>query len=165
MSDSLRVTLSMMPYGIYILTTHHEDDDNAMVANWITQVSFTPRLISAGIQTTSYSYGLIEASRVFTINMFRKDDGDKLRPFYRSRKSHPEKMQEATYTAAPKTGCPIVEGAAAYIEVEVKDIIDVGGDHNLVIGTPINGTVVKRPRLDGAQDIYTLVDANMNYSG
>ena len=42
--------LRRLPYGFYIITSRHGDDVNAMVLNWLTQVSFEPRMIAIGLQ-------------------------------------------------------------------------------------------------------------------
>ena len=41
MSDDLiKDALRMMPYGFYAVSSRSEDDENAMVANWVMQTSF-----------------------------------------------------------------------------------------------------------------------------
>lgn len=57
--DKIRDVLRMMPYGFYSITSRRGDEVNAMVANWITQSSFEPQLVTLALQKTSYSYGLI----------------------------------------------------------------------------------------------------------
>ena len=59
--DKIKDALRMMPYGFYAFTTKHGDDVNAMVVNWVSQVSYTPRLIAVGLQKTSYSMKKWEA--------------------------------------------------------------------------------------------------------
>ena len=44
--DSIRDALKMMPYGFYAFTTKNGDDVNAMVVNWVSQMSYAPRLIA-----------------------------------------------------------------------------------------------------------------------
>ena len=78
----------------------------------------------------------------------------------RSRK--PEKMDEADYSAAPETGVPVLAGAAAYIECKVTQIIDVAGDHDIVVGEAINAEVIK----EGAPpDVLSLTELGWSYAG
>ena len=62
------------------------------------------------------------------------------------RAKKPEKMAEANYSAAPETGVPVLAGAAAFIECKVTQIVDVGGDHDIVVGEAINADVIERRR-------------------
>lgn len=160
--DSIKDALRMMPYGFYSITSRSGDEVNAMVANWVSQVSFEPRLVALGLQKTSFSYGLIEEGRVFAINIFRKEDEEILMPFCKSRAKFANKMEEATYRAAPVTGCPILDGAAAYIEFKVARIIDVGGDHDIVVGEPVGAEVLKESE---ASDVLTLPHLGWSYAG
>jgi len=160
--DPIKDALQMMPYGFYSITTHHEDDVNAMVANWITQVSFEPRQVAIGLQKSSYSHGLVEKGRVFTINLFRSEDKESMMSFTKGRSKNPDKMKEAKFTAAPITGCPVLEGSAAYIEFKLVDIIDIGGDHDIVIGEAVGANVLKP---SDAADMITLPGIGWSYAG
>lgn len=163
MSDeSIKDALRMMPYGFYSVTSRNGDDVNAMVANWISQVSFEPRLLALGLQKTSYSHGVIERGRVFAINIFRAEDQEIIMPFCKSRAKFPDKIKEATYSAAPVTGCPVLEGAAAYIEFKVQQIIDIGGDHDIVVGEAVGAEVLKPGE---ASDTLTLPHLGWSYAG
>ena len=48
--DTISNALKMMPYGFYAFTTKSDDDANIMVVNWVSQMSYAPRLIAVGIQ-------------------------------------------------------------------------------------------------------------------
>lgn len=163
MSDNpIKDALHLMPYGFYSLTSRNGDDVNAMVANWITQASFSPRLIAVGLQKTCYTHGVIEEGRVFCINLFKKEDQEAMMPFTKSRSKRPDKMENATYSEAPETGCPILEGATAYVECQVTDIIDVGGDHDIVVGEVVGAGVLKEAEVS---DMMTLPHIGWSYAG
>ena len=66
--DTIKDALKMMPYGFYAFTTKHGDDVNAMVVNWVSQMSYAPRLLAVGIQKSCYSHGLVSAGQVFGLN-------------------------------------------------------------------------------------------------
>jgi flavin reductase (DIM6/NTAB) family NADH-FMN oxidoreductase RutF len=153
--------LRRFPYGFYSITSTNGDEVNAMVANWLTQVSFEPRLIALGLQKTSYSHGLIEEGGVFNVNLFLKDDSELIKPFTKSRSKNPEKMHDVDFTLSPETKCPILDGAAAYIECQVIDI-HPAGDHDVVIGKVIGGEEIK-PGDSG--DSLTLEYLGWSYSG
>jgi flavin reductase (DIM6/NTAB) family NADH-FMN oxidoreductase RutF len=160
--DPIKDALRLMPYGFYSLTSRSGDDVNAMVANWITQASFTPRLIVVGLQKTCYTHGVIEQGRVFCVNMFKKEDQEAMMPFTKGRAKRPDKMENATYTEAPETGCPILEGAAAYVECRVVDMLDVGGDHVILVGEAVGAAVMKEAEVS---DMMTLPHLGWSYAG
>ncbi|MFN2224589.1 MAG: flavin reductase family protein [Chloroflexota bacterium] len=163
MSDnSIKDALRMMPYGFYSITSRNGDVVNAMVANWISQVSYEPRLVALALQKTSYTHGLVEEGGVFAINIFLKEDQEIIMPFCKSRAKFANKMEEASYSAAPETGCPILDGAAAYVEFKVAQIIDIGGDHDIVVGEPVGAKVLKEAE---AGDVLTLPHLGWSYAG
>lgn len=154
--------LKLMPYGFYVLTSHTEDDDNIMVFNWFTQTSFEPQLVAVGLQKTSHTYGLVDQSRVFTVNLFRAEDQDAVKPFTKGRAKNPDKMKGVDFERAPQTACPVLPQAAAYLECRVVDIFETGGDHNLVLGEVINAEM-RQP--GEAADMLTLPAIGWNYAG
>ena len=160
--DPIKDALRLMPYGFYSLTSRNGDDVNAMVANWITQASFTPRLVVVGLQKTCYTHGVIEKGRVFCLNLFKKEDQEAMMPFTKSRAKKPDKMKDATYTTSPETGCPVLEGAAAYVECRVVDILDVGGDHVILVGEAVGAAVLKEAQVT---DMMTLPHIGWSYAG
>ena len=83
-------------------------------------------------------------------------------PFTKARAKRPDKMETASYTPAPETGAPVLAGAAAFIECKVTQIVDVGGDHDLLVGEVINAGILK----EGAvEDTLTLPHVGWSYAG
>ena len=160
--DRIKDALKMMPYGFYSFTTRHGDDVNAMVVNWVSQMSYAPRLIAVGIQKSCYSHGLVSAGQVFGLNLFLQADSDAIMGVTSGRARKPEKMDAADFSAAPETGVPVLAGAAAYIECKVTQIIDVGGDHDIVVGEAINAEVMKPA---DPPDVLSLTELGWSYAG
>ncbi len=160
--DPIKDALMMMPYGFYSVTSKADDDVNAMVANWVSQASFEPRLLVMALQKTCYTRGLIEKSGVFALNIFRAEDEEAIKPFTKGRAKDPDKMKDARFTPAPETGCPVLEGSAAYLECKVQRIIDIGGDHDIVIGEVVGAGVSKPGEAD---ETLTLPGIGWSYAG
>lgn len=160
--DKVKDALQMMPYGFYSITSCTSDDANAMVANWVTQASFTPRLIALGLQKTCYTHSLLEEGGSFAVNIFSQEDSEAIMPFTKGRSKNPDKMKDASYTQAPLTGCPVLDGAAAYVECRVVQIVDVGGDHDIVVGEVLGGDVIKELE---STEVLTLPKLGWSYAG
>lgn len=160
--DTIKKALKMMPYGFYVLTSHAGDEVNIMVSNWLTQISFEPRLVAWGLQRTSHTHELVEKGKVFTINILRKEDDDLIMQFTKSRAKDPDKVKNASYSPAPETGCPVLDGAVAYIECKVLDIVGFNGDHDIVVGEVVGAGV--REELEPG-DVLTLPAIGWSYAG
>jgi flavin reductase (DIM6/NTAB) family NADH-FMN oxidoreductase RutF len=160
--DPIKDTLRRMPYGFYAISSHFKQDDNIMVANWITQTSFSPRQVTLALQITSHSYELITKSKVFAINVFLQADQELIFPFTKSRSKNPDKMKDIEYTTAQATGCPIVSGAAAVLECKVINVFDTGGDHHLILGEVIASEEFKPGKVD---DTLNLPGVGWSYAG
>jgi len=161
-NDNIKEVLRRLPYGFYSITSKFGDEENARVLNWMTQVSFEPRLIAIVVQKTSFSYHLIEKGKVFVLNVFNIEDADAVIPITKGRKKNPEKMKNLDYKPGAEIGCPILDDAAAYLECRVRSIQVVGGDHNIVVGE-IVGAGVRKP--GSAEDTLSLPKIGWIYSG
>jgi flavin reductase (DIM6/NTAB) family NADH-FMN oxidoreductase RutF len=159
---AIKDVLKRLPYGFYSITSRNGDEVNAMVANWVMQASFTPRLVVVGLATKSYSYGVISAGRVFGINLFVKGDEAAMMPFTKARAKNPEKMANAAFTPGPVTGVPVLDGAAAYLECRVYDLLSIGGDHDLLVGEVVGAGVLKAGEVT---DTLTLPHVGWSYAG
>lgn len=160
--DKVKSVLRMMPYGFYALTSRNGDDVNGMVVNWVMQTSYTPRLVAVGLSKTAYSHGVISEGKVFALNLFHNEDKDAIMGLTKSREKNPDKMKDATYTESAETQCPVLAGASAYLECKVVQIVDVGGDHDILVGEVINADVMK----DGeVADTLTLTEVGWSYAG
>jgi flavin reductase (DIM6/NTAB) family NADH-FMN oxidoreductase RutF len=154
--------LKMIPYGFYALTSRDGEDRNVMVLNWFSQVSFEPHHVAIGLQNTSYSYGLVEKSRKFVINIMNKEDAEVIKAFTKSREKNPEKFKNANTSDAPVTGLPVLDEAAAYLECEVVEMVDTGSGHSVVVGKVVGGDVSKPGK---PEDTLTLLDLGWSYAG
>lgn len=160
--EAVKDLLQRIPYGFYGITSRSGDEVNAMVANWITQASYEPRLIVLALQRSSFTYRLVSEGGVFTLNLFNRENEEFIKPFTKSRAKNPDKMVGIDYSIAPLTECPILPGVFGYIECEVRDIFTSGGDHDLVLGEVVGGEVLKPGTVD---DTLTLMDLGWSYAG
>ena len=160
--DPIKDALKIMPYGFYSITSKNGDEVNAMVANWVIQASFTPRHVALALAKKSHTYQIIPHGRVFAVNIFNKADQDALIAFSKSTEKNPDKMKNAQYTPAPETGCPVLEGASAYVECRVINVVDSGGDHVIIVGEVVGAGMMKDISID---DVLTLPHIGWSYAG
>jgi len=160
--DKIKDALRMMPYGFYAFTTKDGDDVNAMVVNWVSQMSYAPRLLAVGIQKSCYSRGLLAVGGGFGLNIFLQADSEAIMGITSGRAKKPEKMDAVQFSPAPETGAPVLADAAAYIECKVTQIIDVGGDHDIIVGEAINADVMKE---SAPPDVLSLTQLGWSYAG
>ena len=152
MSDSspqIVEVMECMPYGLYIIGSTGESGPNGMMGDWVTQVSFEPRLLSTAIENDAHTLANIRATGFFTLNFLSESpEGMSLArhfaaPFNASKIGGPlalgvrSKLATSMYRLSAQR-CPILNAAMAWLECKVIQFGPVG-DHTLVIGQVIDG--------------------------
>ena len=67
--DPIVEALESMPYGLYIIGSHGSDNINGMMADWVMQVSFNPRLVAVSLERNSTTLRNLRETGFFTVNM------------------------------------------------------------------------------------------------
>jgi flavin reductase (DIM6/NTAB) family NADH-FMN oxidoreductase RutF len=146
-----------MPYGLYIIGSKEADGRvNGMMADWVMQVSFDPRLIAVSFEPNSHTLQNVRERRYFSVNLLAQDDEsmELARRFaqpFSGDKVHGRKGDAATavhyklegldYTTTPN-GAPVLDAALAWLDCELIDEQQVG-DHVLVTAMVLDGAVEK----------------------
>jgi flavin reductase (DIM6/NTAB) family NADH-FMN oxidoreductase RutF len=123
-------TLGKMTYGIYVLTTFHDDEINGMIASWVSQVSYNPLLIMAAVHPNRYSHQLIEKSGCFALHVIDRQQREFLGRF---KGPDPKNKFSSVQWKRGQTGCPILTECMAHLECEVKASY-APGNHTLFLG-------------------------------
>jgi flavin reductase (DIM6/NTAB) family NADH-FMN oxidoreductase RutF len=161
--DKLRRRLLWtFPSGLYVIGSRAGDRRNLMTANWVTQVSFDPKLVAVSVDKTAFTHELITAGGVFTVNTIDREDRAIVRKF-----TKPVDVDDAAHTMnefpfhdGPAAGAPVLDQAVAFVECAVRTQIDVG-DHTLFVGEVVN-SVFQKPE---ETDVLRMEDTRMNYGG
>lgn len=122
-----------MTYGIYVLTSCHQQKINGMIASWVSQVSYLPPQIMVAVHPHRYSHQLIEKSSSFALHVLAKSQQNLLSRF---KGKDPQAKFSALDWTAGETGCPILSDCLAYLECELKTRYRPG-NHTLFIGEVI----------------------------
>src|SRR5215468_2593747 len=76
-----RRVLWAMPSGLYVIGARAGERRNGMTANWVTQVSFDPKLVAASIEQEALTHELVAEGGVFALNLVARDDRAIVRKF------------------------------------------------------------------------------------
>jgi len=151
--DPVIEALETFPYGLYIIGSRGRDNVNGMMADWLMQVSFQPRLLAVSLERNSTTLANLRESGVFTVNVLAADDRALAAKFAQPRRASKikgrseaasaviyDKLRGVGHQPGALTDCPVLSDALAYLECEVDQLIDVG-DHTLAVGRVLAGAV------------------------
>jgi flavin reductase (DIM6/NTAB) family NADH-FMN oxidoreductase RutF len=156
-----RRVLWKMPSGLYIIGSRAGDRRNGMTGNWVTQLSFDPKLVGIGVEHEAYTHELITGGRVFSISLIDREDRAIVRKFV---KPVEVDLEARTLNGFPfhdgPTGAPVLDQAVAWIDCELRQQADVGG-HTLFLGEVVGCGFQK----DEDTPVLRMEDTRMNYGG
>jgi flavin reductase (DIM6/NTAB) family NADH-FMN oxidoreductase RutF len=153
--DSASSALGEMPYGLYVVGSKSDGDLNGMMADWVMQVAFEPRLVAVSIENDAHTLANVNKSGVFSVNLLAADEfalaAKFAQPFYGSkvkgrgspaREEVHHKLDGVRHEPGTQTGCPILTDALAWPECRVTMTVPLG-DHTLVVGRVVDGGVLR----------------------
>jgi flavin reductase (DIM6/NTAB) family NADH-FMN oxidoreductase RutF len=172
--EDVQRVMHEMPYGLYIIGSKEPVDGkvNGMMADWVMQVSFNPRLVAVAFERDSHTLGNLRGDPSFTVNLLSQDKEsmELARPFaqpYSGSKVEGRPEAEATkvhykldglpYTLTER-GCPSLRGAMAWLECEAEQFLDIG-DHVLAVARVLDG------RIEREAEPMTSTYTGWTYSG
>ena len=131
--NELRRVMGHFATGVTVITTISNDGKHyGLTANAFTSVSLEPPLLLISVDKKAESYPLFARSRVFAVNILTQKQETLSRRFA---KSGGEKFEGVGYRAGA-TGAPILEGALAHLECEIRHEFDAG-DHTIFVGVAV----------------------------
>jgi flavin reductase (DIM6/NTAB) family NADH-FMN oxidoreductase RutF len=155
--DPIVEALEQIPYGLFIIGARSGDgsDVNGMMADWVTQLSFKPRLIGISFENNSTTLRFIKESGRFTVNLLGANDRSLAQKFCQPRDASKiegrseeaqqviyKKFEGVDYWDGDLTGCPILSEAMMWLECKLHEAIVIG-DHTLIVGEVLSGEVQK----------------------
>jgi len=154
-STSVSEVLRAFHYGLYVIGSRKDDLVSTIVANWVTQVSFTPPLISIAIETNSRIEEYIKASNVFSVNLLPGGAKDIAKAFIKPGIPRGRNINGREYVPA-ENGSPFLMDALACLSCNVVGTHGAG-DHTLFIGEAVESV------LHGPGDALTLKETGWQY--
>jgi flavin reductase (DIM6/NTAB) family NADH-FMN oxidoreductase RutF len=153
--DPIVEALETMPYGLYIIGSHGADNINGMMADWTMQLSFEPRLVGVSLERNSTTLRNLRESGYFTINMLGAEQRSLAVKFCQPREASKikgrsddasaiiyDKMAGVPYRMGALSDCPVLDEAIAYVECQVRDLVEAG-DHVLAVGLVLAGAILR----------------------
>ena len=156
-----RRVLWKMPAGLFAIGSRAGDRRNMMTANWVTQVSFDPKLVAVSVEKAALTHELVHGGRAFSVNVVDRDDRAVVRKF-----TKPVTVDEQAHTLNEipyrdgRTGVPVLSEAVAFVECEVRQEVDCG-DHTVFVGEVVEAGFQKPEETE----VLRMGDTRMNYGG
>ncbi len=168
--EEIKAVMDEMPYGLYIIGSRMGDEVNGMMADWVMQVSFVPRLVAVSFENDAQTLANVRESNVFTVNLLPQESmelaarfaqpyhGDKVkgRSEEEAARLH-HQLEDIPYTESAR-GCPVLDDALAWLECQAEQFLP-SGDHTLVIARVLVGRVLR------AAEPLTSTSTGWTYSG
>ncbi|HVB74128.1 MAG TPA: flavin reductase family protein [Ktedonobacteraceae bacterium] len=128
--------LRTFTYGLYAVSCANEGEINIFTANWLTQVSFEPPLITLSVENDSKSLPMIQRNRAFTVNVLRSGQRELAGKLGKSALQHPDKLAGIEYTPGAN-GCPILREALAWVACTVRHTVEAG-DSTVIVAEVVD---------------------------
>jgi flavin reductase (DIM6/NTAB) family NADH-FMN oxidoreductase RutF len=148
--------LLALSYGVHVIgSVDAEGEMNAMLADWVMQVSFKPRLVAVAIENDARTLRYVKETHVFSVNLLHEKDGMEIAKRVvmpaegRKIKGRSEeaaavinhKLAEISHGIHPN-GCPVLDHALGWFTCEVQQFV-TAGDHTIVVGAVTDGALLR----------------------
>jgi flavin reductase (DIM6/NTAB) family NADH-FMN oxidoreductase RutF len=128
MIENPETLFKQISHGVYVIGVSDGNHQNAFTAAWVMQVSFNPPLLAISINPGHYSYQLLQAGGVCTVNVLGQCQYAVAEHFGRPGK---DKMAGFQWQKG-KTGAPVLSESLAYFDCQVSHYADAG-DHKIAV--------------------------------
>lgn len=157
-----RRVLWKFPSGLYVVGSRAGGRRNLMTANWVSQVSFEPKLVGVSIEKEALTHELISAGGVFTVNVIHREDRAIIRKFTKpvEEDTGAGTLNGFAFHDAAVTGAPVLDQAVAFVDCRVHQAVDVGGS-TLYLGDVVDAGFHKPEDTE----VLRMEDTRMSYGG
>jgi flavin reductase (DIM6/NTAB) family NADH-FMN oxidoreductase RutF len=128
-----------LSHGVYVIAVSDGIHHNAFTAAWVMQASFDPPLLAFSINPAHYSYSLLQAEGVCTVNVLGQHQLAIAEHFGRS---NPDKMAGFAWQQG-LSSAPVLADSLAYFDCRVSHYTDAG-DHKIVVCEVLAGAILQQ---------------------
>ncbi len=129
-SRHFRDVLGRLPTGVVVVTGGDPEKPAGLVVGSFMSVSLEPPLVAVSPAKSSRSWPLVEAGGSFCANVLAESQEALARQFATA---GADKFAGVSWTPAPASGAPLLDGVAAWMDCRVYERFEAG-DHWLVLG-------------------------------
>lgn len=158
-AEQKKLALRAINYGLYVVTARSGDDFGVAGTNWLSQASFEPPLVMAGLRADGGVAEVAIGSGAFAVNVLGGGQLDIGKAFFRSTEVEGNLINGHEWEPGPATGSPLILATPYWFECRVTDKIE-RGDHTIVVGEVVEAGV-----RDADATPLLLRDTGMNYGG
>lgn len=156
--NEIKEVLRKLEYGVYVISMGRGEDGNAFTASWLTQVSSEPPTVVLAIHSKHQSARILNERDCFVVNLFPKGAEGVAKTYFGPAESGYSKLRGVDTTPAPSTGCPVIPGAAAFLDCRVVKRVPCG-NHTVFFGE------VLAAQLNEDVEIMTGLTSRLRYTG
>jgi 3-hydroxy-9,10-secoandrosta-1,3,5(10)-triene-9,17-dione monooxygenase reductase component len=128
-----RKVLGRYPTGVTVVTAMDGDEPVAMVIGSFVSVSLDPPLVGFLPGKSSTTWPRMVPGARFCVSVLADDQLPVCTAFFRK---DVDPWEVVTWSVG-ETGCPIIDGALAYVDCTLHEVVDAG-DHWMVFGRVVD---------------------------
>ena len=140
--------LGRIPSGVFILSAREGGNTAGMLASWAQQASFDPPAVCVAVAKGRPIGDMIRATRRLALSVLGDGDADLMRRFARPRPPADEPDNGDGFTGVETlptpSGLPVLARALAWLDCELLDTLDFGGDHDLFVARATAGALLRQ---------------------
>ena len=133
--------LRLLTNGIYVMTSRSGKRFGAATVTWVSQASFKPPLLMVALRKDGNLIECVGESRAAVLHILDKQQATLAQTFFASAKESGGLLNGEPYTRGKNTSAPVLANAHAYLECEVREIMERCGDHAIVILEVVNAEI------------------------
>jgi flavin reductase (DIM6/NTAB) family NADH-FMN oxidoreductase RutF len=151
--------LRLLTNGIYVMTSRSGAKFGAATVTWVSQAGFKPPLLMVALRKDGNVLECLAESHQAILHILDKQQADIAQKFFASAKEYGGLLNGEPHSKGKKTSAPLLTNAHAYLECEVREIMEKHGDHAIAILEVVNAEIRK--------DTYplTVADSPWEYGG
>ena len=138
--EKIGTALGRIPSGLFILTSHYQGHDEAILVSWVSQCSFEPPTLTVVLSQDRSAREIIKESQAFIINVLGKENLSLIKRF--SKPVLSDSIFEGLEFRRGFGNSAILENTVAYMECEFLESIPAT-DHFIFLGKIIGGDLLK----------------------
>jgi len=139
-NSSMVALFRKLTLGVYVIGVTDGVNRDAFTASSVTQVSYSPLMLSLAINPEHAAYGLLMTGRTWTINVLRDNQIELARRFGTASRPGFNKMNGMTWGSG-RLGAPFLIAGLAYFDCKLAAEYPAG-DHKIIVGHVINGKLL-----------------------